>query len=183
MLAAAIFFFIFVSVISAVFAIANTLGNKRLPKVSEGIVWVILPFGVTALCCVLPLGIPVASNNSQLSRFANNLYNHPLPPQTQVLNQKAEVGLMGNSNHCDFVAEQTIVTSLGRQEIEAYYAGVELPPVRSAPQGRDDFWTTGLHSPVEPIVEFQEVRNNGQLVFKLSLVDYGYPAGFDFRCH
>jgi energy-coupling factor transporter transmembrane protein EcfT len=182
-LAIAIFFFIFVSVVSLICVVVSTLGKKRLPKASEIIVWLVLPFVITGLFCGLPLSIPVMSNNSQLSRFANNLYSYPLPPQTQILDKHAEVGLTGNSNHCDFIVEQTLVTSLSRQEIETYYAGLEFPPVRSEPQGGDDFWTTGLHSAVTPRVEFQEVKDNGQLVFKLSLVDYGYPPGLDFRCH
>lgn len=182
-MASAILFFILVSAISGVCAVAHIIAKRRLLTASEGINLVIWPIASTSLCCCFPLSIPVALNTYQLYKFGSNLYNYPLPLQTQVTGRQAEVGLMGNGNHCDFVVEQTFVTSLSRQEIETYYADVLFPPVRSEPQGWHDSRTTGIHPPVRPVLEFQEARDNGQLEFKLRLVDYGYPPGFDFRCH
>jgi hypothetical protein len=183
MLGGAVVFFAFVSFIAGSCAVANFIVKRRLPKVSEAITWIIWPIAITALCCCLPLSVPVLLNNYQLHKFGSNLYNYPLPPQTQITDRQAEVGLTGNGNHCDFVVEQSFVTSLSREEIAAYYADVVFPPARSEPQGWGDFWTTGIHQPIQPTLEFNETSSDGRLEFKLRLVDYGYPPGFDFRCH
>jgi hypothetical protein len=72
---------------------------------------------------------------------------------------------------------------LTRSDIEQYYQDAEFPPVRIEPQGWDDFWTSGIHSRVKPRLEFSDGLTEGYLTYKLVLVDYGYPPGFDFRCH
>src|SRR5688500_7730661 len=86
---------------------------------------IVLPVFGCGLTCLLP----VLYNNWQLDRFARNLYDYPLPPQTEVVNHQAEVGLMGNGNHCDYVVRQVLLTSLVPEDIEAFYADVMLPAV------------------------------------------------------
>lgn len=74
--------------------------------------FMLLPVGMLISCCMFS---PLASylyNNQQLQRFADNLYTYPLPPRTQVVSKHAEVTLLGNGNHCDFVAEQLLQTEL-----------------------------------------------------------------------
>jgi hypothetical protein len=187
MLAGSIFlvilFFITAIAITGACAVIISIVRKRLPKAYEAIAWFFLPFVSTALCCYLPLSTPLLVNNYQLSKFASNLYDYPLPPRTQVIGRFEEVGLTGNSNHCDFLAQQTMLTSLSQQEIEEYYADVLFPPVRSGKQSFHDSYSSRIHPPVRPHLEFWEVWNKGQLKFNLSLFDHGYPAGLDYRCH
>jgi hypothetical protein len=129
------------------------------------------------ICCGLALGFPIWLNNQRLQSFAENLYKYPLPPNTEVVARHAEVGLMGNGNHCDFLASQTLVSAISRDEIEAYYQAVALPAVgsdsRSAINGRI---LVGL--------SFADAASlAGQVYFTVTLADTGYPPGFDIRCH
>lgn len=89
---------------------------------------------------------------------------------------------MGNGNHCDFIAEITIVTEQSRQEIESYYADVEFPPARSNQQGREDGTMSGIHTPVSPFIEFLGINGDGKLLVRVRIMDYGYARGLDYRC-
>lgn len=134
--------------------------------------------------CLVFVCIPdIIRNNIQLSRFADNLYQYPLPPNTTVVNKYSTVTLLGNSNHCDFVAELTLQTLLSRSAIEQYYDGVSFPPARSEHQGWEDFFTTGIHPGVNVQIEFSQETLDGYLQYKLKIIDFGYPPGFDIRCH
>lgn len=151
-------------------------GLKRQPRPSLA-KWVVLtlsPLVLGALVCGLPLYVPRWINDYRLHRFAQNLYAYPLPPQTVVIGQHSEVRLMGNSNHCDFLAEQTLVSQLTRPEIEAYYAEVQLPPAREDSQ--QDSLPVYLNF-IEPESEATGLK------FVLRLFDYDNPTDFDFRCH
>src|SRR5688572_28133558 len=85
--------------------------------------------------CALLFWIQQAYNDWQLQKFASNLFNYPLPPQTEIINRHSEVGLMGNGNHCDFLVTQIMRTRLSESEIEAYYDEVLLPPVNNHNEG------------------------------------------------
>ena len=136
-------------------------------------------FVITA--CSLLYWLPQHYNNQQLQQFATHLYNYPLPPHSEVVSQHAEVGLMGNGNHCDFLVRQTIVTELSQAEIEAYYDGVTLPPVNDHNQGVSPKYR-GLPIPV--MMKFDEsTSSDGRLRFTLTLLDYGHDPGLDIRCH
>jgi hypothetical protein len=93
------------------------------------------------------------------------------------MDRHATVGLLtGNGNHCDFVVEQSMTSTLDRREIEAYYRDATLPAVsgesQDAQNGRKvSIWFDESHS------------TDGQLRFTLRLADIGYPPGFDIRCH
>jgi len=87
---------------------------------------------------------------------------------------------MGNGNHCDFLVTQTLVTELSQAEIEAYYAGVALPPVNNHNQGVAPE-TRGLPIPVT--VSYDESpSSDGRLRFTLTLLDFGHDPGLDIRC-
>ena len=132
-------------------------------------------------CCVLLLWIPQLYNDWQLDKFSNNLFNYPPPPKTEVISRHAKVGLLGNGNHCDFVAEQVMITQLSKDEIESYYALVEFPPVNDHNEG---LVPEAQGKPRPVFISFDGVRleNNWQR-FTLRLVDVGYSAGLDIRCH
>jgi hypothetical protein len=129
------------------------------------------------IICSSVLWFPQRYNNQRLKAFADNLYNYPLPPKTEVISQRAEVGLMGNGNHCDFVVEQSLVTKLNREEITSYYEGARLPVVDKESQlAIDGLIPIGLSFG-------NDSPGNGDIYFKLKIVDVDYPPGFDIRCH
>jgi hypothetical protein len=129
------------------------------------------------ICCGLAIGFPIWLNNQRLLSFADNLYNYPLPPHTEVAARHAEVGLMGNGNHCDFVVSQTLVSTVSRDAIEAYYQDVALPAVSKDSQSA----TNGL---IRVRLSFDDsTALAGQVRFTVTLADIGYPPGFDIRCH
>jgi len=136
---------------------------------------------ISLTCCVLALAIPQARNNWRLRTFAGNLFNSPLPPQTEVVSRYSNVGLKGNSNHCDFEAGQTMVTRLSEQEIEAYYDDVAFPPAGNYNAGRSPAYRT---APVILSVRFAEsTTKEGPRQFTVVLFDFGHPPGLDIRCH
>jgi hypothetical protein len=133
------------------------------------------------LCCCLPVGISTWLNNSRLHTFADNLFRYPLPRETEEVKRHAEVTLLGNGNHCDFIAQRFLVTELSREEIEAYYRGVALPPVSGEDQAQvtDD----GL-LPVR--VDFEDqISADQRLQVEIKLLEIVYPPfwEFDLRCH
>jgi len=131
--------------------------------------------------CILLIWLPQVYNNHQLSRFANNLFNYPLPPQTEVISQYAEVGLMGNGNHCDFKATQTMRTQLTVDQIETYYGEVLLPPVNMHNDGKSQAFQG---KPLSIFVDFDNsVLIDGWQNFTIQLLDFGYSPGLDLRCH
>ncbi len=126
-------------------------------------------------CCLLAV-LPMLLNNLALARFANNLFNYPLPPNTLIEARKAEVGRTGNGNHCDFVAEVSLSSTLTKAEIESYYRDVSLPPA-----GQDD---PTPREPVPVYVDFDGTpATNGRTLFTIRIWDGEYPPGLDFRCH
>ena len=128
--------------------------------------------GTPILFCGFLLSLPVTYHNTKLDEFADNLYEYPLPSQTTVISTYETVGLIGNSNHCDFYAEQTMTTKLTRQEVENYYQNIELPAVGFENE------RAFIH------VEFDESTTiSDELIFKISVLDYGNPTNLDFRCH
>jgi hypothetical protein len=132
----------------------------------------LLPIGATGAFCCFPLLIPMAVNEMRLARFARSLYEYPLPPDTSVVSRHAEVGLMGNGNHCDFVAEQTMQSALTQAELEAYYQHVVLP--EASPPGEGAFVAVYFEGR-DPATQLSNVR--------VRTFDIGNPAGLDFRCH
>jgi hypothetical protein len=144
----------------------------------------ILTILVLAGSCALPFSIPAAINNYRLDRFKQNLYYYPLPPNTHFIDKQAEVGLLGgDGNHCDYSAELTLVTEQCRQEIERYYADAVFPPARSNQQEVGESMPPRVYVPVKPSIEFIGTNSSGKLVYKISILDYGYDAGLDYRCH
>lgn len=88
---------------------------------------------------------------------------------------------MGNGNHCDFIATQTMRTMLTVEEIEAYYNEVLLPPVNNHNQGVAEPFQGKL---IPVFIDFDStVLENGWQGFTIQLSDFGYAPGLDFRCH
>jgi hypothetical protein len=137
---------------------------------------------ITTGSCFLPCAIPATINNYQLYRFKRHLYDYPLPPKTLVSDQQAQVGLFGNGNHCDYVAELTLVSELSRQEIEDYYSDVVFPPAREYRQVLEGQYELDS-SYVKPDIVLIGLSDNGKYLYKVSISDGGYDPGLDFRCH
>lgn len=132
---------------------------------------------IPIFCFGLACGLPQWFNNRQLQRFADNLYNYPLPPRTEIIDRQAEVTLRGNGNHCDFVVKQSLASELARQEVETFYQNVRLPAVSDqSPNTQDGLISVGLLFDKEPLPD-------GRLRFIIALYDIGYDPGFDIRCH
>ena len=136
---------------------------------------------VPIVFCMLLYWLPQLFNNWQLNRFANNLFDYPIPPQTEVISRHVDVGLTGNGNHCDFEATQTMRTKLTSEEIEAYYNEVLLPPVNSHNEGISEPYQG---KPIPIFIDFDHsALENGWQRFTIQLFDFGYAPGLDFRCH
>ena len=109
------------------------------------------------------------------------MYDYPLPPDTTVIEQHAVLSKPGNGNNCSYEAQQSLVSTLPREEIEHYYEGVMLPRVSFGAQ------YDGLYdSPTETKVrlEFEESQTNEtNSSFTLSMCDVGIDVTLDIRCH
>lgn len=151
--------------------VLEAIGLRRLPSAKRVIVvsgiWILF----VMLGCWLPASVPVWINDYRLYRFADNLYQYPLPPNTVVLSREAEIKLMGNGNHCDFFVYQTMVTDLSLDEIDDYYDGLELPQAYADNKGN-------------LLVSVHDLRSlpDGRLQFTLRLYDFGNPENGDWRC-
>jgi hypothetical protein len=138
---------------------------------------VFLTLLIPVLFCGTSVSISYLINNFYLNKFASNLYSYPLPPQTQFIDSHAEVTLLGNGNHCDFVVKQFLTTQLSRSEVESYYENVRLPAVKKRSQ-------TDEPDLVMISLEFNEQRaTDKQLQFTISLTDLGYSPLLDIRCN
>ncbi len=134
---------------------------------------------VSVLLCGLVGAIGMYVENRRLEEFADGLYSYPLPPDTTVLGQHSEIGKVGNGNNCWYRAEQSMVSTLSREEIEAYYADVTLPRVSF---GRwDSVYASIRDVPVE--LEFEQVGPDGRIYFRVVLFDVGLDVNLDPRCH
>lgn len=131
------------------------------------------------------IGLPdYFRNNEELKSFAKSFYDYPLPKNSQVQQRTSYVTLLGNGNHCDFVVEQVIITDQSELELANYYKEITFLPVRSEPQGFEDSYTGGIHPMISPRIE--PISWNGQNIkqaYKITIIDFGYPPGFDYRCN
>jgi hypothetical protein len=138
------------------------------------------------LCGLLVFGWTV-ENTWQLNRFAQNFYDYPLPERTEVISRNAEVGVLwdGGDKHCDFMAEQILVSELSQAEIKRYYIAVGFPPVSSEPQFCETInCSRDIHSPVKAEVSiFEKQEYPGKTVFRIWIIDPYYPVGQDYRCY
>jgi hypothetical protein len=148
-------------------------------ETSKYLVVIPLIIATLAICflCGLAVWLPQMSNNQRLQRFSDGLYDYPLPPETEVLDKSSAVTLLGNGNHCDFMATQSLVSKLNRKELEMYYQNVGVPIV-----SEDSLYNQRGLVPVR--LEFDEINlSDGLIRFTVTAIDAGYPAGFDIRCH
>ena len=150
--------------------------------------WLLIVFSPLALfatclaaclgTCLAPIVLPILYNKWQLNVFASHLFDYPLPPRTVLIARHASVGLEGNGNHCDFRAEQEMLTSLNESDIAAYDCNVKLPPVNNHNEGLEP-WAQG--QPIPIFVDIAPGTGSDHRV-TISLIDFGYNAGLDLRC-
>lgn len=127
------------------------------------------------LLCGFCFWLPQWLNNLTLQHFAENLYEYPLPPNTIVVNKSSDLQKVGNGNNCYYIASETLVSSLPREEIENYYKDVSLPVVD---KNRIDELR---EIPVR--LEFKDETLTGKIYFRLLLIDTGSHTTLDIRCH
>jgi hypothetical protein len=126
--------------------------------------------GIGTLPTLLMLAVlsaPIA-NNLRLARFSAQLFRYPLPPNSREVARKAEVGVTGNGDHCDFVASRTVESRLPLAAVRAHYAQLQLK--RAIGGGTGDSQLT------------IDVERTTTGLYVVSAVDYGYYGIFDWRC-
>ena len=163
--------------------------NRRTLFITIGLIilFIIVLSIVVPIVCVggyRLMGVPyIMSNNKELNEYAQNVLDYPLPPNTELIETSQEVTKLGNGNHCDFVVEVVLETSLSESEIIEYYSSVEFPPARSEYQGYDgEVGERGWPEPVSPWVDYEQ-NLSGKAIFTLTVADVGYAPGFDYRCN
>ena len=145
------------------------------------IVVLILVVITPAACCGFAVWLPIHLNNLRLKSFAANLYHYPLPPDSSVLDQRAELRKVGNGNNCFYEAQQSMISALPREAIEQYYEDVMLPRVSFETQ-----WNAVYDSQTmtEIRLEFDESQSNDTTsFFTLILFDVSLDVTLDIRCH
>lgn len=136
---------------------------------------------IPLIVCGLAVWLPISTNNLRLEKFAQNLYEYPLPPDTTVLTQHTELSKLGNGNNCSYKVQQLMASTLPREDIEEYYENVMLPRVSFGSQydGRYDTPTA-----TEIRLEFDENQSTEtKSFFIVSLFDVGVDVTLDVRCH
>jgi len=136
----------------------------------------IIFIGILGMIILLVVGIviaPSAIHNNKLNKFADNLFNYPLPRETHVLSKNKRVGLLvANGDHCDYEACLIVSTKLNKYEVVSFYRTTSLPAA--------DKDTTDITISVELLKEGDEKENN---IFKISILDSGYSPALDLRCY
>ncbi len=113
-------------------------------------------------------------NDRRLDRFAEPLFNYPLPPDTVVLSRHAKVHKPGTGNHCDYEVVQKMESSLSREEIIDYYQDASFPRIRSSIN-----WGPAAH-----LILFDDsLPNHDTLKFAYVLFEQNQLAGLDVRCN
>ena len=136
---------------------------------------------IPVMLCGLALWVPMYTNNLRLKKFAEKLYDYPLPPDTTVIEQHAELSKVGNGNNCSYEAQQSLVSTLPRGEIAHYYEGVMLPRVSFGAQ-YDGMYDSPTVTEIR--LEFDESQaHETQSFFTLTLFDVGLDTTLDVRCH
>jgi hypothetical protein len=136
---------------------------------------------IPLMVCGLAVWLPMYTNNLRLERFAQNLYDYPLPHDTTVLTQYSELRKVGNGNNCYYEAQQSMTSTLPREEIERYYEGIMLPRVSFGAQ-LDGMYDSSTVTPIR--LEFDESQTDKtKSFFTLSLFDKGLDVTLDIRCH
>ena len=136
------------------------------------------------LGCIVPIclcgffvWLPIYLNDLRLSAFANNLYTYPLLPGATILDRYSELSKVGNGNNCYYKAEQSMVSTLPRTEIEQYYEDVMLPGVSLSV-----IYDGPIGIPID--LAFNESKSTGGTsYFTLTILDFSFSDGtFDIRC-
>jgi hypothetical protein len=159
--------------------------RKKLPK---RIIIPIMVLFAPIICCVLPVQLNTCYNDYRLRQFAKPLFEYPLPPETQVIEHFSTLGLFGNGNHCDFLVNQMMETTLTEEEIQNYYQDVKFPRILTStiyePMSPQIVFESSSHVPSKRIGTFFENSTPSEdvLAFVVGLGDVGNPPGLDLRC-
>ena len=124
---------------------------------------------------------PILYNRLTLLVFSQRLFGYPLPPDTEVISRQMQVGVLtGNGNHCDFLASMLLRTTLGKQEIEAYYEDVTFPSV-----GENSTMAamSGLDGVLPVLLEFDPANSEYVTVKLLDGIYTDWPRMLDGSCH
>lgn len=79
------------------------------------------------LVIIVPYTIFIPIHTIGLYMFENRYSKIPQLPKSQTVHATSEVGLFGNSNHCDYIVGEFRISSSSRPEIEKYYKDFSVP--------------------------------------------------------
>lgn len=129
--------------------------------------WQFTVFSNSILLIQVPaMLINMSFNNFLLWNFRNQLFNYPLPKDTEIVKKESKIGLLqGNGNHCDFEAKLTLKSNNSPEKIVEHYSGMDIFSV---------FGGTNIYKRIEKI-------ESG--IFTITIGDSHYDSGMDFRCH
>ncbi len=106
------------------------------------------------------IGADVIRHNRAVSAFAAQLLDHPLPPDSQVVDHGTRFGiLVGNGNHCDLGAWIELSTALTPEQVAVHYSDLN----------------------VTAVIETRRSDTGNVLVEAVQFAG-GNPIGWDIRC-
>lgn len=152
--------------------------EPRPPRRMARFSWLAVLFGLVVvfgsiMLPALPFYESMTSNNARLSRFADAVCNHSLPPQTKASGCEREFALLeGNGNHCDYRVRIHLTSAVSKSVLHEYYKDLRFP----SPSGLGD---------IEPVLYREGPPGNGgerKMVLEVSEIA-AQAAGFDIRCH
>ncbi len=164
---------------------------------------VLILFFVPAFILISSFFISPFINDLILSSFADGLFKQPLPPKTVLIEKSKDVGcLIGNGDHCDFLAIMFIKTELSKEEIERYYSNVKIKPPKKfdynfkhndvqievflRDEAEEPFDGRGVYVKSRKEKDSANIIiENGKeyRIFIVQAFESGYPPGFDLRCN
>jgi hypothetical protein len=159
---------------------------KKLLNVLKGFGSIFIPlyvflilFIISAICFLI-LSLPeYLSHNQRLKTFAQNLYDHPLPLDSEVIDRTARVTSIYDNQLCDFVVEQTLTTGLSREAVEDYYSGLNFPDISGGTQLENEDDSAGE---IPVMLEFEGSQGGEIIMLKVILVDSAWHESTDLRC-
>jgi hypothetical protein len=81
------------------------------------------------------LAASYATNSFRLASFASQLREYPPPSEASIVAASERIGVfLGMGNHCDFLAEIELRSSLTTEEVRGHYAPLRLRPAVPGPQ-------------------------------------------------
>ena len=152
------------------------------------IIPVLLVFLVVTSFIVAPI-----LNNITLSSFSKQIYNYPLPKNSELVEKKAVCGkLNGIGNGMDFFACILIKTDMSIDQLKQYYKEKEFKSAKNDKDHAANVEVTSINGEqlstdyvLHEDVRFSKLKNINDYsgYYAVMIYDGGYSADFDIRGH